>query len=177
MKQALWGVPVFQEPFTQTHRPEIKGEIMKKITLMLLAVVLAACSGIGQGDELSQNRKKWRDVNITHYRFQLTVGCFCPVAGQNPFTVEVQNGEIISMVDTNGDEVSAEDPMNDFVFQYATIDRLFSKLDSDSVRDADKLTVTYDPTYGFPSDISIDFIELAMDDELYLSASAFEPLP
>jgi len=150
---------------------------MKKITLLLLVIILTSCASIGQGDEFSQNRKKWQDANITHYRFQLTVGCFCPVAGQNPFTVEVQNGEIISMVNINGDAVSSDDPMNEFVIQYATIDRLFSKLDSDSVRDADKLTLTYDPTYGFPSEISIDFIERAMDDELYLSASAFEPLP
>jgi len=150
---------------------------MKKLILLLLIVGLTACSRLGQSDELTHNRKKWQDANITHYRFQLTVGCFCPFGGQNPFTVEVQNGEVISMVDTNGDVVSAVDPMNEFVFKYATIDRLFSELDSDSVRDADKLTVTYDPIYGFPSEISIDFIELAVDDELYLSASAFEPLP
>jgi hypothetical protein len=36
--------------------------------------------------------------------------------------------------------------------------------------------VTYDPTYGFPTEINIDFIEFAMDDELYLSVSGFEPL-
>lgn len=150
---------------------------MKKIALLLFIVVLVACSGLGQGDELSQNRQKWQDANITHYRFQLTVGCFCPFGDQNPFTVEVQNGEIISMVNTNGENISDADPMNEFIIKYATIDRLFSELDSDSVRDADKLTVTFDSVYGFPTEINIDFIERAMDDELYLSASAFEPLP
>lgn len=150
---------------------------MKKLILLLLIVGLTACSRFRQGDELTRNRQKWQDANITHYRFQLTIGCFCPFGEQNPFTVEVQNGKVISMVDTNGETVSDTNPTNEFVFKYATIGRLFAELDSDSIQDADKLTVTYDPTYGFPLEISIDFIEFAMDDELYLSASAFETLP
>lgn len=81
------------------------------------------------------------------------------------------------MVDANGETFPLTDPTSEFVLRYATIDRLFSELGSDSVQGADKLTVSYDPTYGFPSEISIDFIELAVDDELYLSVSAFEPLP
>jgi hypothetical protein len=36
--------------------------------------------------------------------------------------------------------------------------------------------VTYDSTYGFPSEMSADFIEMAVDDELYLSVSGFTPL-
>jgi len=148
---------------------------MKKLTLLLLVLILAACST--GGSELSQNQSKWQDANITHYRFELTVGCFCPFRSKMPLTVEVQNGEVVSMVDVNGETISEADPMNEFIVQYATIDRLFSELESDHIQEADKLTVTYDPTYGFPSEVSIDFIELAMDDELYLSASAFEPLP
>jgi len=61
--------------------------------------------------------------------------------------------------------------------KYATIDRLFSELGSDAVQEADSLTVSYDSTYGFPVEVAIDYIELAADDELYLSVSAFEPLP
>ena len=149
---------------------------MKKITLLLLALILAACT-TGGGTELDRNQSKWQDANITHYRFELTVGCFCPFRSQMPVTVEVQNGEIVSMIDVNGETLTTTDPMNEFIVKYATMDRLFSELESDSVRKADKITVTYDSTYGFPSDINIDFIELAMDDELHLSASAFEPLP
>lgn len=94
-----------------------------------------------------------------------------------PLTVEIQNGEVVSMIDVNGESVSTTDPMSEFILKYATIDRIFSELESDSVREADKLTVTYDPTYGYPVEINIDFIELAVDDELYLSVSAMELLP
>lgn len=148
---------------------------MKKIILGILTVILVACSV--SGSELSLNQDKWQDANITHYRIELTVGCFCPFRSQMPFTVEVQNDEVVSMVDVNGEVFPLTDPMSEFILRYATIDRLFSELESDSVREADKLTVTYDPTYGFPTEIGIDFIERAMDDELAVTISAFEPLP
>ena len=148
---------------------------MKKIILLLLALTLAACSA--GGTELSRNQSKWQDANITHYRFQLSVGCFCLFRSQMPMTVEVKDGEVVSTVDVNGEAFPLDDPMSEFVLKYTTIDRIFSELDSDSVREADKLTVSYDPTYGFPAEVAIDYIELAADDELYLTISAFEPLP
>ena len=149
---------------------------MKKLTLLLLALILAACTTVG-GTELDRNQSKWQDANITHYRFDLSVGCFCLFRSQMPMTVEVQNGEIVSMIDINGEAFPMDDPMSEFVLKYATIDRLFSELGSDPVQDADSLTMSFDSTYGFPLEVAIDYIELAADDELYLSVSAFEPLP
>jgi len=148
---------------------------MKKIILLTLIFILAACST--NGNELSLNQKKWKDAKITHYRFELLVGCFCPFRSQMPLTVEIQNGEVVSMTDVNGEAVSKTDPMSEFILQYASIDRLFSELESDSVQEADKLTVTYNSTYGYPAEIAIDFIERAIDDELEITVSAFEPLP
>lgn len=149
---------------------------MKKKTLGLLALILSACS-LGAQTELSRNQSKWQNANVTHYRFNLTVGCFCPFTSQMPLTVEVQEGNIISMKDVNSAAFSTTDPMNEFVLKYATIDRLFLELGSTAVKGADKVSVTYDPTYGYPSNISIDFIELAVDDELAVMVSRFEPLP
>jgi hypothetical protein len=149
---------------------------MKKIMLLFLVLILTACS-TGEVTEFSRNQTKWQDANISHYRFELNVGCFCAFRSQMPATVEVQGGEIVSITGADGNPILISDPLNEYVLRVATIDRLFSELESDSFKEADKLTVTYDSTYGFPSEIIIDFIELAIDDELYLSASAFEPLP
>lgn len=148
---------------------------MKKITLVLLALILAACAGGGES-ELSRNQSMWQDADIAHYRFQLGVGCFCPVGDIMPLTVEVKDGEIVSIVDVNGNDYPSTHPMSEFILKYATIDRIFSELGSDPVQEADKLTVSYDPTYGFPVEVVIDYIELAADDELYLSVAGFEPL-
>lgn len=148
---------------------------MKKIVLLSLVLVLTACSA--GGNELLRNQSKWQDAGVSHYRFDLTVVCFCPFVERMPLSVEVRDGEIVSMTDAGGEAVSTTDPMVEYVLKYATIDRLFSELESDPVREADGLTVTYDSAYGFPSEIDIDFIELAIDDELHISVSAFEPLP
>ncbi|MEW6288040.1 MAG: DUF6174 domain-containing protein [Chloroflexota bacterium] len=147
---------------------------MKKITLLLLTLILAACS-VG-GSELSRNQAKWQEAGVTHYRFQLSVTCFCLFRSQMPLTVEVKDGEIVSMTDVNGEAFPVDDPMSDLVMKHATIERIFSELGSDSVQAADRLTIDFDPTYGFPSEVAIDYIELAADDELYLSVSGFEPL-
>jgi len=147
---------------------------MKKLTLLLLALILVACSA--GGSELSRNQAKWQDADVNHYRFQLSVGCFCLFRSQMPVTVEVKDGEVISIVDVNGEDFPMDDPMSEFALRYATIDRLFSELESDAVQEADHLTLSFDPTYGFPTEVAIDYMELAADDELYLSVSAFEPL-
>lgn len=148
---------------------------MKKMILVLLALILAACASGGES-ELSRNQSKWQDADINHYRFQLHVSCFCLFRSEMPVTVEVQDGEVVSIVDANGEEIPTDDPMSDLITKHATIDRIFAELGSEPVQEADNLTVSYDPTYGFPVEVAIDYIELAADDELYLSVSGFEPL-
>jgi hypothetical protein len=148
---------------------------MNKIILLLTAVVLAACA-VGGGSELSRNQAKWQQADIDHYRFQLGVSCFCPVSGLMPMTVEVQDGEVVSITDVNGEAFPESDPMYDFILRYATIERQFAELQSKEVQGADELSVAYDSEYGYPSEVAIDFIEQAVDDELYLSVSNFEPI-
>jgi hypothetical protein len=90
-----------------------------------------------------------------------------------PITVEVRDGTVVSLTDSNGVVVAPNDQGSDFFRQYATIDSIYAELTSVRFNDADKLTITYDPTYGFPSEVSADFIEMAVDDELYLGVTEF----
>ena len=148
---------------------------MKKIVFLALVFMLTACS-LG-GSELSRNQQKWNDANITHYRFELSIGCFCAFRSDMPLTVEILNGEVISMTGVDGTTIMNNDPFYETFAKYATIDRLFSELEADLGGEADEVTVKYDATYGFPTDINIDFIKNAVDDELHLGASGFEKLP
>jgi len=126
--------------------------------------------------ELTRNQKKWRATNVRNYRFQLMVGCYCPMTAMMPITVDVRDGTVVAMTDANGVAVSAADPGSEFFLKYTTIDGIYAELTSTRFSDADKLTITYDPTYGFPSAVSADFIEMAVDDELYLGVTGFTPL-
>jgi FKBP-type peptidyl-prolyl cis-trans isomerase 2 len=98
-----------------------------------------------------------------------------------PLVMEVKDGEVVSMEYQNGKEI---DPTLLELFQrYNTLEKLFAGLENRFLVEgtdqgpAEKVTVTYDETYGFPKEITIDFIEKAIDDELYLTVSEFEVLP
>ncbi|MBL8097631.1 MAG: hypothetical protein JNK81_00510 [Anaerolineales bacterium] len=146
---------------------------MKKIIFIVLALVLAACGGGGTSSEFDQNVTKWNDAGVSHYRMQVGVSCFCPFADINPITVEVKDGQIVSMVGANGAEVLDTDPAYVTLAQYANVDSLFTWL-GDALANADKVEVTYDATYGFPTSIAVDFITEATDDEIWIDISNFE---
>ena len=148
---------------------------MKKLILLTLIVILTACSA-GAPTDFEKNRQTWQDSGITHYRFSLNIGCFCAFRNQMPITVEVQNGEIISMTSPDGTLITATDPSYETFSKYATIDRIFSELEAGLAGDAEEVTVTYDSARGFPSDIYFDYIKAAADDELSLTVSNFEVL-
>ena len=148
---------------------------MKKIILGFLVLLLAACS-FGT-TEFSRNQEKWENSKITHYRYHLSVSCFCGYLDWMPLTIEVQNAEIISITTVQDNVIAERDPNYEYFAQYATIDNLFTELKGDLNGNVDQVTAVYDPTYGFPMQINIDAMKDAVDDELYLRVTKFEVLP
>ena len=153
---------------------------MKKLLLIftLMTIVLTACAaGVASGSqtEIGQNREKWQNTNVSHYRYHLSISCFCVFSQDMPLIIEVQDGEVVSMEFQSGNEIDPS--LHETFDKYATIDRLFAELEADINGAADVVTATYDETYGFPKEVTIDFIQEATDDELYLSLSNFESLP
>jgi len=139
----------------------------------ILVFSLSACSG---GSEIQQNRQKWEEQNITHYRFTVVVSCFCPYAGVE-VTYEVQNGKVVNQsVQPSSDRPIDEGQVTDFYQSYNTIEKVFDYLEQ-AQKEADETSIDYDLAYGFPREVSIDRIKGAVDDEIYLSLSNFEPLP
>jgi len=151
---------------------------MKRILLLtvLTALILAAagCGNFQQGRALSRNRALWESQNISHYRFQLHVGCFCAFMDLMPLSVEVRDGQVVSLFDSSGQPIPAD--RLEMLERYTGIDKLFELVAQAIDGKADEVSVTYDPTYGFPSQVSIDYIKLAVDDELGLQVSNFEVL-
>jgi hypothetical protein len=62
--------------------------------------------------------------------------------------------------------ISLVAPFRRVISRYGTIDRLFSELKVDLDGKADEISVTYDPMDGYPSQVIIDFMKQAVDDEL-----------
>jgi hypothetical protein len=156
-----------------------KGERMKKLIFIVMALILAGCSAagsaLGSQSEIEQNMEKWQDANISHYRYNLFISCFCIFVENMPLVIEVQDGNVVSMEYQNGKEI---DPSLLELFEkYATIERIFTEVEAGLNGTADSVVVKYDETYGFPAEVTIDVEEQAADDELYLTISDFEPLP
>ncbi len=147
---------------------------MKKIIFAVLTIILTACS-FTASSEYDQNLGKWQDAKITHYRYTLSIGCFCAFRGDMPVTVEVSNGEVVSIISATGAAIDSADPSYSSIEYYATMDRLFTQLKS-ALDEADEVAAVYNSTYGFPTSVSIDQIKEAVDDELFITVENFEVL-
>jgi hypothetical protein len=151
---------------------------MKKLILIVMTLILAACASanaLGSQSEIEQNHEKWQEAGISHYRYHLSISCFCVFSQDMPLILEVRDGKVVSMEYQNGKVI---DPSLTGLFEkYATIDRVFAELEAGLNGAADEVTVKYDPTYGFPAEVTIDVEKQATDDELYLTLSNFEKLP
>lgn len=144
---------------------------MKKLILSVLIFVLAACTA-NAPSEFDRNAAKWKDEGVTHYSYSLFIGCFCPFAQDMPLNIEVKDGKVISLHRFDGTPIDSSDPAYKIYESYATIDRIFLKLES-ALLEADGVIVAYDSVYGYPANIAIDYIKEAIDDELSFQISNF----
>jgi hypothetical protein len=140
-------------------------------TLLILTIILSAC---GARSELTKNREKWTAQDISHYRFELTISCFCPFMDVMPVVVEVRDGQIVSLTGANGQPL--RDDFRATFERAATVEGLFAVAE-ENLSNADQVEVTYDAQYGFPASIIVDRIKLAVDDEISYFVESFKVLP
>ena len=147
---------------------------MKKLILLTLAVFLTACSANSKS-KFDSNLNKWQDAGVSHYSFELGIGCFCPYADVLPATIEVKDGKIVSMVSVKGEAILPGEMFYEDFANFGTIDEIFIRTQS-ALESADKISIAYDAEFGFPAVVTIDYITEAVDDELYLYVDNFQVL-
>ena len=117
------------------------------IFFLILVVALDACSPSKPRSMLANNREKWQAKNVQHYRFNLSVGCFCPFHEQMPLSIEVLKGKVVAIKANNGEDVT---PFLEIYSRSDTIDKMFAIIAS-AEGSADEIKIEYDPSYGFPT--------------------------
>lgn len=151
---------------------------MRKLFVLFMTLVLAACTAVGSAmgnqSEIDQNKEKWQDANISHYRYNLFLSCFCAFTEDMPLIIEVQDGNVVSMEFQSGKEIDPS--LLELFNKYATLDRILAEVEAGLNGAADNVIVKYEPTYGFPTEVTLDVEQQAADDELYLTISNFEKL-
>ena len=149
--------------------------------------------------QLQQHWQQWQAQHIRHYRFQMRRLCYCPLV-LNQVLIEVVQGKrrTIRLASTPTPTappqattatgllalpavppgVPTPDPrmVAQEFSQYDTVDKLFGVVQAALDRRAQGIRVTYDPTFGYPTRISIDENKVAVDDEISLTISRFEVL-
>ena len=146
-----------------------------RTSLAIASLALAAC---GDGLPVSPRflltfraaRERWQSRGIASYELTIRRLCYCGLV--DPVRVRVVDAVIVSRtVVPTGEPVPAV-----YERYFPDVPGLFAIVEQAMV-DADELDAKYDPVYGFPSEINIDWIENAIDDEVTYSAEAFTGTP
>lgn len=149
--------------------------MLQRTFLAAALLVLTAC---GDGflastrfvTSLRAARARWASSGIDSYELTVRRLCFCGFV--EPVRVKVVNGAIVSRtVVTTGEPVPEL-----FASYYPDVPGLFAIVE-EAANEADDLDTEFDPNYGYPAEISIDWWENAVDDEVVYLAETFTITP
>jgi hypothetical protein len=144
---------------------------MHKLLLVLL-LALAGCSGsTGPTDAstaLAQSRVRWSRTGIIDYQFTIARVCECTPESAGPVVVEVRDGLVVEQKYASG--VSVDPQYSDL---FTSVPGLFDLIDEAIRREAAGLAVRYNPDFGYPESIQIDWVAGAVDDEVSYRVTNF----
>jgi hypothetical protein len=140
----------------------LNASVMSQSALQVAQSPASANSNLGQ---LKIKRQQWNQQKIFNYRYTITSSCFCPPEARGPVVIEVRNGQTTKITSANTGQ-----PVNPELFRkYNTIPKLFNLITNAITRRASSLTVQYNPTLGYPTQINIDYSSQMADEEVFLS--------
>lgn len=117
--------------------------------------------------QLQRSKQLWAKQKISNYRFTLRRSCFCLPKATEPVTIAVRRGKVTSLVAaSNGQPANPE-----YFEQYNSIPKLFDIIQDAIAKKAHRISVTYHPTLGYPTQISIDYDKQIADEELSLTVN------
>lgn len=112
--------------------------------------------------ELDAARERWAAAGYDAYQMTLHRSCFCPEDYRGPFEVTVQDGAVVEAT-FNGAPMDTE--------RVLTVDDLFALIEDAYSRDAEMVSVDYDPETGVPTRIQIDYSSQMVDEEVGYTVS------
>lgn len=142
------------------------------LCLAALLVLLPGCDLLNGDDpsgELAERRRAWQALHITDYTYDFERLCFCGGPAGRTLRVVVRANQIVGVTDVQTGQPPEMMPSGWVV----TIDSLFSELQTEARRGADKMDLAFDKQFHFPARASIDRVKNAIDDELTLNATNF----
>jgi Family of unknown function (DUF6174) len=112
--------------------------------------------------ELAARRTAWVSARPAAFRYVIRRSCFCPARITRPFEVTERDGIVRATVPV-GSEAGLQ-PGDSILPDVRSIDEVFD-LAERAIRDSDAVAIDYDPAFGFPVNIRIDWHADTVDDE------------
>jgi hypothetical protein len=112
---------------------------------------------------LTSNQKKWAENGADDYRYRMERSCFCLPEAVTPGIVKVRGGDIVEVSPVG--EFGSLDPA-----YYLTVDGLFAVIQDAIDQGAHEISVIWDPKFGYPTDLYVDRLFPAVDDEVGYTA-------
>jgi len=144
---------------------------MPRKTKRLASIALILLAGCETITGSKPEKALWDALEIKSYDFVFQKSCFCGAVGPNPVKLSVRDG-VVSAAAPVGSFIGTMPPLS----TYPTVDSLFAILDRAEKNTPDGVTVDFDPTYHYPTKISVDPIKNAVDDEVVYSVESFVPI-
>ena len=141
----------------------------------LLLLALAGCeppTGPSERQALEVARARWVAQGSPSYTYELSRECFC-VLSARWVQLTVEEGSVVT-----AEYVDSKTSVEAALVRYLqTIPDLFDVIEDALNRHAASFRAVYDPVFGFPTRIEIDYSATTADDELAFTARAFTPTP
>jgi hypothetical protein len=152
--------------------PSLLRSIRAAAGAALLLAPLAACDGITGVDDLSRaqseldrNWDRFQSTAPLSYSYTVRVTCACTSDVTRPVTVWVDRGNIEYLL---YEDTGRPVPLS-VASSFPSVEQLFDAIQNGIDRQADYISVNYDLTYGYPTDVYIDYDRRVSSDELVLS--------
>ena len=142
----------------------------KRLVVVLGVMAVAGCHLVTDPHrDFTSARETWGAKRPSSYEYTVRISCFCGGEVTRPVVITVtgQTVESRKYADTG---VAVDARWND---SFLTIDALFAEIDQAYATGAPTVDVTFDPTLGYPTLISIDRIANAIDDEYTKTVTNF----
>jgi hypothetical protein len=150
------------------------------LTLPALAITiaLAACDVVAPGrdytllHQLEANEQRWQERRPTRYSMTMQV---TTLVAESPPTVilTVTGHDITSIVLAD----TGEPYTTTGALPFPTVEGVFDIIRDALNRRVPIIFVTYDPEYGYPTQLQIDYDPRRRDDDVIIIISDFTPLP
>lgn len=125
-------------------------------------------SAAERSPDLEDAVQRWEDADLEAYTMTLRRICFCMAPDYTgPFAVTVRGGALDSVV-LEGAPVETERAL--------TVEDLFELIEDAYERRAEVVEVEFDETYGYPTNLSIDYSSMMADEEIGYSISMLKPV-